>query len=83
LPDVITYEMTIPICYWTAPKSAVVVFLRFSQNPVNGGIHPVAMEIPYHRQAGEWVVKTPFDSPGRSLARLPHPFRPALNPDFP
>ena len=57
-PEVITYEMTIPICYWTASRSAVVVFLRFSDNPVNGGIRPVAMEIPYHREAGEWVVKT-------------------------
>jgi hypothetical protein len=174
LPDAITYKMTIPISYWTAPRSAVVVFLRFSENPANGGIQPVTMETPYHREAGEWVVKTSgvvggfdfpfdpvtqpgfagdldgrpivygslstiradnkppvwvatgrasrevayiafvqagvedrrrldshfgtwavcmevpepfevvaFDSSGQSLARLPHPFRPGLNPDFP
>jgi hypothetical protein len=58
LPDVITYEMMIPISYWTASRSAVVVFLRFTENPVDGGIQPVAMEIPYYREAGKWTVKT-------------------------
>src|ERR1051326_6189278 len=58
LPGVVTYKMTIPIGYWTAAESAVVVFLRFSANPVDGGIQPVAMEIPYRREGRYGITKT-------------------------
>jgi hypothetical protein len=58
LPDVITYEMTIPISYWTAPKTAVVVFLRFHEHPAHGGIQPVVMKIPYQRETGKWIART-------------------------
>ena len=31
LPEVLTYQMSIPVACWTAPTSAVVLFLRFQQ----------------------------------------------------
>jgi hypothetical protein len=77
LPDVITYEMTIPISYWTASRSAVVVFLRFEESPVDSRIQPVAMEIPYYRKAGKWTVKTSGAVGGYGFA-----FDPVTQPGF-
>jgi hypothetical protein len=56
LPNVITYEMTIPIGYWTAKESAVVVFIDFSEVS-KLGILPFATSVPYYREAGKWTVE--------------------------
>jgi hypothetical protein len=31
LPEVLTYQMSIPVAYWTASSCAIVLFLRFQQ----------------------------------------------------
>jgi hypothetical protein len=31
LPEVLTYQMSIPVAYWRVPSCAVVLFLRFQQ----------------------------------------------------
>jgi hypothetical protein len=77
LPDAVTYEMKLPISYWTAPKSAVVVFLRFGRHPADGGIQPVAMEVPYHRENGKWTVWASGSVGGSGF-----PFDPVAQPGF-
>jgi hypothetical protein len=38
LPEVLTYQMSIPVAYWRAPSCAVVLFLRFE--PWDGKFWP-------------------------------------------
>jgi hypothetical protein len=59
LPEVITHELMvpIPISYWVASDSAIVVFFYFSELP-GRGIQPFVSIIPYYKKSGKWSVKT-------------------------
>ena len=57
LPAVLTYLMTIATSYWTATESAVVTFLYFSENPVNGGMQALATIVRYRMEKGEWASR--------------------------
>jgi hypothetical protein len=75
LPDFIAYEMTIPIGYWTAKESAVVVFLDFSE--ISGlGTLPFATSVPYYREAGRWTVEA-----SGVLGGWEFPFDPVAQPE--
>ena len=75
LPDVITYDMTIPIGYWTAEESAVVVFLGFSEIP-GLGIRPFASSIPYYMEDSKWTVESSGVAGGFEF-----PFDPVTQPE--
>jgi hypothetical protein len=74
-PKVITYEMTIPIGYWTAKKSAVVVFLDFSETP-GIGMLPFATSVPYYMEFGKWTTET-----SGVLGGFEFPFDPVAHPE--
>jgi hypothetical protein len=59
LPEVITHEpmVPIPISYWTAADSAVVVFFYYSELP-GRGTQPTVSQFPYYKEAGKWTVET-------------------------
>jgi tetratricopeptide (TPR) repeat protein len=54
LPDVLTYDMALPVAYWTAEQCAVVLILRFiSHRP--GEPTPAALPVTYSRAPdGTW-----------------------------
>lgn len=58
LPDVLTYEMAIPVAYWKADQCAVVLVLKFSSHPC-GEPTPIAMRVLYSRASdGTWKAPT-------------------------
>lgn len=52
LPDVLTYQMAIPVAYWTATHRAVVLFLRFSRHGRDRD--SVAVMVTFSREQGQW-----------------------------
>ncbi len=57
LPDVLTYDMAIPVAYWKAGQCAVVLVLRFGY--LTAEPTPVAMQVTYSRAAdGTWEMPT-------------------------
>jgi hypothetical protein len=77
LPDVITRELMvpIPISYWRAPDSAVVVFFYFSELP-GYGVRPFVSEFPYYKEAGKWTVETHGEFTGSGFS-----FDPVTEPE--
>jgi hypothetical protein len=53
LPGVVDYSMSIPVAFWTAAETAVVLFLRFSRSD-DGTFSPVVMMMQYTRHASTW-----------------------------
>jgi len=68
LPDVITHEsmVLIPIGYWVASESAVVVFFFFGEIP-GLGVRPFVMNIPYYKEAGKWTFEARREISGSSF----------------
>jgi len=57
LPDILTYEMAIPVAYWKGGQCAVVLVLRFGY--LTGEPTPVIMLVIYSRTAdGAWKMPT-------------------------
>ncbi len=54
LPDLLTYQMVIPVSYWTASRCAVVLFLQFDER--SDHIVPLGAMATYTRphQQGPW-----------------------------
>jgi hypothetical protein len=52
LPEVLTYQMSIPVAYWIAPTCAVVLFLRFE--PWDGRFRPKVTMGTYGRDRERW-----------------------------
>lgn len=53
LPQVLTYEMSVPVAFWTSAACAVVLFLYYSRQP--GDIpHPVVSQGSYYRDGDRW-----------------------------
>jgi hypothetical protein len=53
LPAVLSREMSIPVAFWTAEHSAVVLFLQYSPDPF-GGAMPMALMGTYSREGDGW-----------------------------
>ena len=54
LPEVLRYEMAIPVAYWKAGQCAVVLVLRFARHGHDEPV-PVAMQVSYSRgKDGRW-----------------------------
>jgi hypothetical protein len=54
LPEVLTYQMSIPVAYWRAPSCAVVLFLRFEQ--WDGKFWPKVTMGTYFRDGERWTA---------------------------
>jgi hypothetical protein len=55
LPASLTYQMWIPLCYWTGECCGVVAFMFFSPDPEDGHIRPLTTLMPYSREGDRWV----------------------------
>ena len=55
LPSQLTYEMAIPLCYWSAGCCGVVAFMFFWPDHEDGRMEPSISVIPYSREDGRWV----------------------------
>jgi tetratricopeptide (TPR) repeat protein len=71
LPEPMTHRMAIPMAYWAARETAVVLFLRFHH--LRRTWQPTALMVTFTRQGGEWKPDThwhgtsfhdPFTDPG-------------------
>jgi hypothetical protein len=66
--------MSVPIAFWTASRTAVVLFLSFSLRPDDGGFSPVARMMGYSRNGGPWIA-------GRWAAGVGWSYDPVAHPD--
>ena len=71
LPQPLTHRMAVPMAYWAARDTAVVLFLRFRRH--HRTWQPTALMVTFTRQDGEWKPDThwhgtsfhdPFSDPG-------------------
>ncbi len=53
LPEVLTRQMSVPVAFWTAEHSAVVLFLHYLPDP-DGGEHPMALMGTFTREGAGW-----------------------------
>ena len=53
LPEVLTYEMSIPVAFWTSAACAVVLFLHYSRQS-GGPADPVVSQVGYYRDGDGW-----------------------------
>lgn len=73
LPDVLTYQMSIPVAYWKSTQCAVVLFLAFREFD---GIQVPSMTMGTYFRGGErW-------SPHRMWGGLGWPYDPIAKPDY-
>ncbi len=71
LPDVLTYEMAIPVAYWKAGQCAVVLVLQFF-GCRRGEPEPIAMRVTYSRaKDGTWKRPTHTHVFGGSFSHNP------------
>jgi tetratricopeptide (TPR) repeat protein len=62
LPDVLTYQMAIPVAHWTASQHAVVLFLRFhGRGPRKW---PMAIMMTFSRDHGLWTADSQWVGTG-------------------
>ena len=54
LPATLSYQMAIPVAYWTADRCAVVLFLLFRRIG-RGDRHPIALRVTYARGEQGWT----------------------------
>jgi tetratricopeptide (TPR) repeat protein len=72
LPEVLTRHMAVPMAYWAARETAVVLFLRFHRHRRTW--QPIALKVTFTRLDGEWTADgthwhgtdfhDPFTDPG-------------------
>lgn len=53
LPPVLTRQMAVPVAFWTAAHSAVVLFLQYSPDP-DGSSTPMALMATFARDGDSW-----------------------------
>lgn len=58
LPQPLTHRMAVPMAYWTARETAVVLFLNFSR--YRRTWDPMAFMVTFTRRGGEWEPDTPW-----------------------
>jgi hypothetical protein len=56
LPARLTYEMAIPLCYWSGRCCGAVAFMFFWPDPEDGRLRPSTSVIPFSREDGRWVA---------------------------
>jgi hypothetical protein len=54
LPDVLSYQMAIPVAYWIASQCAVVLFLKFSRHRQRW--QTTAIMVTFRRDQGHWTA---------------------------
>jgi len=79
LPASLTYEMWIPLGYWTGGCCGVVAFMFFSPDHEDGHMRPMTSLMPYSREDGRWVPP-----PGNTFAAggIKDGFDPVTDPDY-
>jgi len=56
LPDVLSYQMSVPVAYWKAANCAVVLFLRYSRLD-DGTFHPKVTMGEFYREGDRWAAR--------------------------
>jgi tetratricopeptide (TPR) repeat protein len=62
LPEVLTHRIAVPMAYWTARETAVVLFLRFRRHRRTWD--PMALMATFTRRDGEWEADRHWHSTG-------------------
>ncbi len=62
LPDVLSYQMAIPVAYWAASRCAVVLFLQFSRHGRDRS--PMAFMATFTRDQGQWKADSHWGGTG-------------------
>lgn len=57
LPDVLTYQMSLPVAFWKAASCAVVLFLCYSRSPIDGTFHPKVRMGGFYREGNRWAAR--------------------------
>ena len=65
LPDVLTYQMSIPIASWPTASCAVVAFLRFHPSTLDRETTPMVTTYHYFRNMGAWEARPGWYSGSR------------------
>jgi tetratricopeptide (TPR) repeat protein len=71
LPEQLRYLMAIPVAYWTAPHSAVVLFLRFQRE--GRQYLPGVVHVTYLRDGDGWIANRHFIGMGYSHDPIANP----------
>jgi predicted negative regulator of RcsB-dependent stress response len=71
LPEQLSYLMAIPVAYWTAPHSAVVLFLKFQREGRQH--HPWVLHVTYSRDDDDWTPHRHFHGTGYSHDPIGNP----------
>jgi hypothetical protein len=77
LPPQLTYQMSIPMCYWAAECCAEVTFMRFLRRPEDGHMAALTTTVPCARQDGRWVPPR-----GNQHLLSSYAFDPVTDPDY-
>ena len=72
LPEVLTYQMAVPIAYWKADRCAVVLFLRFHRYE-EGRWDPTALMATYSRDEDQWTAHRHWVGTGFSSGPIARP----------
>jgi hypothetical protein len=56
LPDVLSYQMSIPICQWKASRCAVVMFLQFHRSSLDSRMRAMTSIVTYSRDRDSWTT---------------------------
>ncbi len=71
LPDVLTYQMAIPVAYWMASQCAVVLFLEFSRDRREWW--PGMIMATFTREQGHWTADHHWGGTGWAHDPIAHP----------
>ena len=71
LPDKLTYQMSIPVAYWTATRCAVVLFLNFHR--MNNEWATLAIMATFTRDGGTWASPEYWSGTGGSNDPIANP----------
>ena len=56
LPDVLSYQMSIPLCQWKASRCAVVMFLQFHRSSLDSRMRAMTSIVTYSRDRDSWTT---------------------------
>jgi hypothetical protein len=76
LPAVLTRQMSVPVAFWTAAHSAVVLFLRYEPDAF-GDVSPMALMATYARNGDGWSAHSHWHGHGWSHDPIADPDRTA------
>lgn len=66
LPDVLTYQMSLPMAFWKAANCAVVLFLQYSRLDDDGTFHPKVKMGTFYREGDRWAAHRSWGGTGWS-----------------